>query len=49
MDVEREASGEFKCEVSADGPLFHTEIKEAQLLVAGKTQLLMKSFSYFHP
>ncbi|XP_017786358.1 PREDICTED: uncharacterized protein LOC108569350 [Nicrophorus vespilloides] len=33
-DVERETSGEFKCEVSADAPLFHTEIRAAHLLVA---------------
>lgn len=37
-DVERETSGEFKCEVSADAPLFHTEIRAAHLLVAGKYQ-----------
>lgn len=35
-DVKRETSGEFKCEVSADAPLFHTEIRSAHLLVAGK-------------
>nr|CAH7747936.1 unnamed protein product [Callosobruchus chinensis] len=34
-DVERETSGEFKCEVSADAPLFHTDIRSAKLLVAG--------------
>lgn len=34
-NVERETSGEFKCEVSADAPLFHTEIRAAHLLVAG--------------
>ncbi|VEN59451.1 unnamed protein product [Callosobruchus maculatus] len=33
-DVERETSGEFKCEVSADAPLFHTDIRSAKLLVA---------------
>ncbi|KAB0804631.1 hypothetical protein PPYR_01601 [Photinus pyralis] len=33
-NVERETSGEFKCEVSADAPLFHTEIRAAHLLVA---------------
>ncbi|KAK4884975.1 hypothetical protein RN001_001246 [Aquatica leii] len=33
-NVERETSGEFKCEVSADAPLFHTEIRAANLLVA---------------
>lgn len=34
-DVKRETSGEFKCEVSADAPSFHTEIRAAHLLVAG--------------
>ncbi|KAJ8968953.1 hypothetical protein NQ317_007715 [Molorchus minor] len=34
-DVERETSGEFKCEVSADAPRFHTDIRSAHLLVAG--------------
>jgi hypothetical protein len=33
-DVKRETSGEFKCEVSADAPSFHTEIRAAHLLVA---------------
>lgn len=33
--VDRKTSGEFKCEVSADAPLFHTEIRAAHLLVAG--------------
>ncbi|XP_072386248.1 uncharacterized protein [Diabrotica undecimpunctata] len=33
MSVERDTSGEFKCEVSADAPLFHTEIRVARLLV----------------
>ncbi|XP_019880259.1 uncharacterized protein LOC109608276 [Aethina tumida] len=32
--VERETSGEYKCEVSADAPLFHTDIRSANLLVA---------------
>ncbi|XP_044264611.1 uncharacterized protein LOC123011307 [Tribolium madens] len=33
-DVKRETSGEFKCEVSADAPRFHTDIRAAHLLVA---------------
>ncbi|GJQ78417.1 hypothetical protein Trydic_g22239 [Trypoxylus dichotomus] len=32
--VDRKTSGEYKCEVSADAPLFHTEIRAAHLLVA---------------
>ncbi|CAH1116808.1 unnamed protein product [Phaedon cochleariae] len=33
-NVEKETSGEFKCEVTADAPLFHTDIRTARLLVA---------------
>ncbi|XP_056631945.1 uncharacterized protein LOC130442015 [Diorhabda sublineata] len=33
VSVERETSGEFKCEVSADAPLFHTDIQVAKLQV----------------
>ncbi|CAG9857618.1 unnamed protein product [Phyllotreta striolata] len=32
--VKRATSGQYKCEVSADAPLFHTEIETAALLVA---------------
>ncbi|CAH0556607.1 unnamed protein product [Brassicogethes aeneus] len=32
--VRRELSGNYKCEVSADAPLFHTEIQGAHMLVA---------------
>lgn len=32
--VRRELTGYYKCEVSADAPLFHTEIKSAHMLVA---------------
>ncbi|XP_031345225.1 uncharacterized protein LOC116172205 isoform X2 [Photinus pyralis] len=32
--VRRELTGHYKCEVSADAPLFHTEIKSAHMLVA---------------
>ena len=38
-DVKRETSGEFKCEVSADAPRFHTDIRAANLLVAGIIKL----------
>nr|XP_023026619.1 uncharacterized protein LOC111514591 isoform X2 [Leptinotarsa decemlineata] len=33
-NVERDTAGEFKCEVTADAPLFHTDIRMAKLLVA---------------
>nr|XP_008194172.1 PREDICTED: uncharacterized protein LOC658873 isoform X2 [Tribolium castaneum] len=32
--VRRELTGDYKCEVSADGPLFHTDIKVAHMIVA---------------
>ncbi|KAJ8917514.1 hypothetical protein NQ315_005563 [Exocentrus adspersus] len=32
--VRREQTGDYKCEVSADGPLFHTDIKGAHMIVA---------------
>lgn len=35
VDVERETAGVFKCEVTSDAPLFHTQIGFAKLLVAG--------------
>ncbi|XP_074036711.1 uncharacterized protein isoform X2 [Leptinotarsa decemlineata] len=33
-NVERETSGIFKCEVTADAPLFHTDMQTARLIVA---------------
>lgn len=35
-DVQRKSSGQFKCEVTSDGPLFHTDIREAPLFVIGE-------------
>ncbi|KAJ8961278.1 hypothetical protein NQ318_008963, partial [Aromia moschata] len=32
--VRRQLTGDYKCEVSADGPLFHTEIRVAHMIVA---------------
>ncbi|XP_048519077.1 uncharacterized protein LOC125503136 [Dendroctonus ponderosae] len=32
--VQRQLTGDYKCEVSSDGPLFHTEIRVAHLIVA---------------
>lgn len=34
-NVQRKTSGQYKCEVTSDAPLFHTDIKEAPLLVVG--------------
>ncbi|XP_018328873.1 uncharacterized protein LOC108739465 isoform X2 [Agrilus planipennis] len=34
LTVGRQLSGIFKCEVSADAPLFHTEIRSAKMVVA---------------
>jgi hypothetical protein len=36
QDVQRELTGFYKCEVSADAPLFHTEIKTGLMIVVGK-------------
>ncbi|GLV36169.1 beaten path VI [Carabus blaptoides fortunei] len=33
-DVQRELTGFYKCEVSADAPLFHTDIKSAYMMIA---------------
>ncbi|XP_050435707.1 uncharacterized protein LOC126842673 [Adelges cooleyi] len=32
-NLPREMSGHYKCEVSADGPLFHTQIKESYITI----------------
>jgi hypothetical protein len=37
LNVDRRSTGIFKCEVSADAPLFHTEIQSAVLRVVGKS------------
>jgi hypothetical protein len=34
-DVRRNLTGFYKCEVSADAPLFHTEIKSGLMIVVG--------------
>jgi len=36
QDVQRELTGFYKCEVSADAPLFHTDIKTGLMIVVGK-------------
>jgi len=36
LNVQRQLTGFYKCEVSADAPLFHTEIKSASMTVVGK-------------
>lgn len=41
--VRRELTGDYKCEVSADGPLFHTDIKVAHMTVAGNQRVLQKN------
>ncbi|XP_061705688.1 uncharacterized protein LOC133516682 [Cydia pomonella] len=32
-EVDRTLTGEYQCEVSADAPLFHTDIKAAEMVV----------------
>lgn len=34
-DAHRDMTGYYKCEVSADAPLFHTAIKTAYVTIAG--------------
>ncbi|KAG5864656.1 hypothetical protein JTB14_005808 [Gonioctena quinquepunctata] len=34
VNVERGSSGKFKCEVTADAPLFHTDMQIASVIVA---------------
>jgi hypothetical protein len=36
LNVQKELTGVYKCEVSADAPLFHTEIKSASITVVCK-------------
>jgi hypothetical protein len=36
LDVQKQLTGFYKCEVSADAPLFHTDIKFASMTVVGK-------------
>lgn len=35
VHADRGTSGEFKCEVTADAPLFQTEARDSALIVAG--------------
>jgi hypothetical protein len=36
LNIQKQLTGFYKCEVSADAPLFHTEIKSAFMTVVGK-------------
>lgn len=42
-EVDRTLTGEYQCEVSADAPLFHTDIKSAEMVVVGKLLLVVES------
>lgn len=44
--VQRDQTGYYKCEVSADAPLFHTDIKKILIVVTGKGISLFTSFVY---
>ncbi|XP_054277274.1 uncharacterized protein LOC128996162 [Macrosteles quadrilineatus] len=50
LNVDRRSTGEFKCEVSADAPLFHTEIQSATLRVVdvpvGEPEISTKKVRY---
>lgn len=39
LQVERSLSGMFQCEVSADAPLFHTQIMAAPMTVSSELML----------
>ncbi|XP_021942128.1 uncharacterized protein LOC110841141, partial [Zootermopsis nevadensis] len=49
-DVQRNLTGFYKCEVSADAPLFHTEIKSGLMIVVdlpeGDPALLAEKLKY---
>lgn len=36
VNLNRRLSGDYMCEVSADAPLFHTDIRTAPLTVVGE-------------
>lgn len=38
VNMNRRLSGDYQCEVSADAPLFHTDIRSAPLTVVGTSQ-----------
>lgn len=40
-EVDRTLTGEYQCEVSADAPLFHTDIKAAMMVVVGELLILI--------
>ncbi|XP_023711542.1 uncharacterized protein LOC111866636 isoform X2 [Cryptotermes secundus] len=50
LDVQKQLTGFYKCEVSADAPLFHTEIKSASMTVvdipAEEPMLTVDKFRY---
>ena len=47
-DVKRTLTGFYKCEVSADAPLFHTEIKSGLMIVVGTLPALSTSLFFFN-
>lgn len=44
LSVGRPLTGVFQCEVSADAPLFQTQMMAAPMTVAGKTALSFELF-----
>lgn len=40
LNVSRELSGIYKCEVSEDMPTYHTAMKEQRMDIAGKNKFL---------
>ena len=46
VNLNRRLSGDYQCEVSADAPLFHTDIRSAPLTVVGKLTLRCKCYFF---
>lgn len=47
-DVQRDLTGYYKCEVSADAPLFHTEMRSSPVIVIGMYFFFFTILSYYN-
>lgn len=43
MNVSRKLTGQYKCEVSAGTPSFHTMIQRAKMIVVGKSMSIVRN------
>lgn len=48
VNLHRRLSGEYQCEVSADAPLFHTDIRAAPLTVVGEASYGLRPSRFGH-